>query len=68
MSTRNKIIEAIENGNSTTSEIANDIDKERSHAARVLKSMSEEGVLTREKRGRSYHYDVVEKNDSNHLE
>lgn len=67
MSTRNKIIEAIENENSTTSEIANDIDKERSHAARVLKSMSEEGVLTREKRGRSYHYDVIEKNDSNHL-
>lgn len=60
MATRDDIIQAIGNGNSTATAIAEAIDKDRSHIARELKAMSDEGTLTRTKQGRSYHYDFVD--------
>lgn len=67
MTTKNSIIDAISNGNTTASEIAEYIGKNRAHVARVLKNMCEEGVLTRKKKGRCYHYDFVDTNDSDGL-
>ena len=67
MSTKENIIEAIGNGNATASEIADYIDKDRAHVARVLKNLNEDGILTRVKKGRTYHYDFLEKNDEDGL-
>ena len=67
MTSKNNIIEAIGNGCETASEIADHIGKDQSHVRRVLKNMSEEGVLTRMKKGRSYHYSFVDKTDSDGL-
>lgn len=63
MSIKNDIIKAIRNENKTASEIADAVDKDRSHVARELKAMSDNGTLTRTKEGRSYHYDFL-KDDS----
>lgn len=67
MTTNNEIIKAIRNGHTTASSIASAVDKDRSHIARKLKSMSEDGVLTRTKKGRSYHYDFVRDFDDDGL-
>jgi nitric oxide reductase NorQ protein len=50
--------EAIENGFTTASEIADYLGKDDSHTARELKKMAEGGDLAREKEGRSYRYYV----------
>lgn len=67
MVTKDNIIQAIGNGNQTASEIADHIDKNRAHIARVLKDMCDKGVLTRKKKGRCYYYNLIDAKDNDGL-
>lgn len=61
MNTKDKAVEAVKNGAETSAEVAEAIDSHKTYVNQVLDDLHEEGVLDRERDGRSYKYFVGSK-------
>lgn len=58
MTSYDAVKELVQNGNNTHTDIQNALDISYEHAAKLMKDMAEDGILVRERDGRSFVYHV----------